>query len=223
MLRRLRDRGELATPARGFHVIVPPEHRAAGCRPAIEFIDELAAFLDTPYYVALLSSAELHGAAHQRPQVTQVMVRSRHRDIRCGSVRVDFALRENTAAIPVVVKNTPTGTVRVATPEATAIDLVGYVNRGGGLDNVATVLKELAEDLSGPKLDALADLSPRSWMQRLGYLLERVGAAELAAAVEAVVMGVPPSWVRLDPGGAWSGTRSARWRLWLNRSVEADL
>lgn len=222
-LSRLRDRREIATPVRGFHVILPPEHRAAGCRPAIEFIDELATFLGTPYYVALLSAAELHGAAHQRPQVTQVMVPTRHRGVRCGSVRVDFPLRENAAAIPVLVKNTPTGTVRIATPEATANDLVGYVDRCGGLGNVATVIMELAEEMSPTKLGAVVASSPSSWAQRLGYLLELVGARELAACIEPAVDRARPSWVLLDPTGPRSGARSQRWRLVVNSTVEADL
>ena len=222
-LRRLRKRAEIATPVRGFHVILPPEHRAAGCRPAIEFIDELAAFLETPYYVALLSAAELHGAAHQRPQVTQVMVPTRHRDVRCGSVRIQFLLRENAAAIPVVLKNTPTGTVRVATPEATALDLVGYVDHAGGLGNVATVLKELAEEMAGPKLAAVVGASPSSWAQRVGYLLDAVGASELAAAIEPAAGGLRTSWALLDPRGPSSGARSRRWRLVTNVAVEADL
>ena len=32
------------------------------------------AHLSQPYYVALLSAAAYHGAAHQKPQVFQVMV-----------------------------------------------------------------------------------------------------------------------------------------------------
>ena len=73
-LRRLKRRGEVADPHRGFHVIVPPECRRLGCPPAEQFIHQLMEFLGEPYYVALLSAAEQHSAAHQRPQALQVMV-----------------------------------------------------------------------------------------------------------------------------------------------------
>lgn len=222
-LRRLRHHAEIATPVRGFHVILPPELRAAGCRPMIEFIDDLATYLGTPYYVALLSAAELHGAAHQRPQVDQVILPTRHRDIRCGSVRVEFVLRENAEAIPVVAKNTAAGTVRVATPEATALDLVGYADQCGGLGNVATVLKELAEEMSGPRLAAAIPASPTAWGQRLGFLLELVGEGDLASAVEPAVVAAGPVWTLLDPRGPRAGARSRRWKLVLNQIVEPDL
>ena len=39
-LRRLKQKGELAHPLRGFYVIVPPEYRVLGCRPADHFIHD---------------------------------------------------------------------------------------------------------------------------------------------------------------------------------------
>ena len=61
-LRRLKARIEIADPHRGFHVIVPPEYRQLGCLPADQFVSQLMEYLHEPYYVALLSAAELHGA-----------------------------------------------------------------------------------------------------------------------------------------------------------------
>ena len=87
-LRRLKHKGQLADPHRGFHVIVPPEYRRLGCLPAEQFVPQLMEHLGEHYYAALLSAAELHGAAHQRPQSFQVMVRSARRAIACGASRV---------------------------------------------------------------------------------------------------------------------------------------
>lgn len=44
----------------------------------------------------------------------------------------------------------------VSTPEATALDLIGYQYHAGGLDQVATVLSELAERIDPEKLAAAA-------------------------------------------------------------------
>ena len=222
VLRRLRERGEIATPVRGFHVIVPPEYRSLGCRPAIQIVDALAAWLGTPYYLALLSAAEIHGAAHQRPQRTQVMVPETRRPVRCGGVHIEFIARQNAADMPVVVKNTPTGTVRVATPEVTALDLAGYPEQAGNLGNVATVLRELAEELSTERLLATLLLAPATWGQRLGHLLEVVGAADLADAIRPTVMASRPGWVPLDPRSPRKGEYCASWRLILNTPVEPD-
>ena len=72
-LRRLKRRGRIASPRRGFYVLVPVEYREAGCPPANWFIDDLMRFLKQPYYVGLLSAAAIHGAAHQQPMVFQVV------------------------------------------------------------------------------------------------------------------------------------------------------
>src|SRR5262249_40136028 len=71
-MRRLKANGQIAAPHRGFHVIVPPEYRRLGCLPAEQFVPQLMDHLGETYYAALLSAAELHGAAHHRPQSFQV-------------------------------------------------------------------------------------------------------------------------------------------------------
>ena len=57
--------------------LYPPEYQQLGCLPADQFVPELMAHLGQPYYAALLTAAAYHGAAHQRPQIFQVMVRGR--------------------------------------------------------------------------------------------------------------------------------------------------
>ncbi len=44
-LRRLKEKGLIATPYRGFHVIVAPEYRGIGCLPADQFIGQLMEYL----------------------------------------------------------------------------------------------------------------------------------------------------------------------------------
>lgn len=63
-LRRLKQQGRVASPRRGFYVVVPPEYRVAGSLPASWFIDDLMRHLGQPYYVGLLSAAAIHGAGH---------------------------------------------------------------------------------------------------------------------------------------------------------------
>ena len=83
-IRRLKHKKELAQPAKGFYVIVPPEYRILGCRPAEHFITGLMEYLNIPYYVGLLSAAQYYGAAHQRPQQFQVIISEKRRPIHCG-------------------------------------------------------------------------------------------------------------------------------------------
>ena len=224
VLRRLKQKGLIATPYRGFHVIVAPEYRNIGCLPADQFIGQLMARLGLQYYVALLSAARYHGAAHQQPQVFQVMVQKNRPPLECGSVRVAFVARRNVAVVPTDSFNSPRGPVLVSNPGATAFDLVGYPAHAGGLDNVATVLAELSESIEPQELAAAAALSPNSWTQRLGYLFSLVGADEHAGVLSKIVGRSPHETTPLEPGGSRTGAiRDARWKLLVNVDVEPDL
>ena len=223
-LRRLRHKGEIAMPFRGFYVIVTPEYRKLGCLPANQFIPALMEHLDVSYYAGLLTAAEHHGAAHHRPQAFQVVIRRTRPGIICGNVRVDFIVRKNVSAMPTMDFKTPRGYLKVSTPEATAFDLAGYPHHAGGLDNTATVLTELAEALDAAKLVALAILSPVAWSQRLGYLLELVGEAGLAEGLAEFIEVRNPVTVPLSPSQPHKGVRQdSRWRLLPNEKVEPEL
>jgi hypothetical protein len=45
--------------------------------------------------------------------------------------------------------NTPRGKLRFATPEATALELVGYANQGGGFDNLQRLRRDPRRDARG--------------------------------------------------------------------------
>lgn len=222
-LRRLKAKGQLADPYRGFHVIVPPEYRRLGCLPADQFVPQLMSHLGETYYVALLSAAELHGSAHHRPQSFQVMVKTNRRPLTCGQVRVEFIARKDLARTAVFEKNTPRGMLRVASPEATALELVGYADRCGGLDNVASVLAELSDTIEPQKLLAAAALCPIVWVQRLGYLLDVGGHRELGDvlvpyAKEHAHVVAPLVRAETKTGAE----RLDRWKLAVNASVELE-
>ena len=221
---RLTKQRLVASPARGFYVIVPPEYRGLGCLPAEQFIPELMKRLKLPYYAGLLTAAQYHGAAHQLPQEFQVVMESARRPIVCGAVRVAFVSRARAALVPVQSLNTPRGALLVSTPEATAFDLVGYERRAGGVDQVATVLFELAERLEPDKLAEAARTAPVPWAQRLGYLLERVGAAERTAPLKAYVREHATQWTALMPGSPRAhAARREDWKLHVNADVEPEL
>jgi predicted transcriptional regulator of viral defense system len=182
------------------------------------------AHLHEPYYVGLLSAAAYHGAAHQKPQVFQVMVPKARRNLACGGVRVDFVARQNMGKTPVVERNTPAGVIRIASPAATALELVGYPERCGYLDNVATVLAELAESIDGDAMEAEARRAPVAWVQRLGYLFALVEQEKLAERLEGVLAG---SKVFVVPLAPWEGSQGAprdlRWQLAVNTDVDSEI
>lgn len=223
-LRRLKTKGAIADPYRGFYVIVPPEYRRLGCLPADQFVPQLMDHLGETYYVGLLSAAELHGAAHHHPQAFQVMVRSNRRPLECGAVRVQFVARKDLDRTAVVERRTPRGPLRVSSPEATALELVGYADQCGGLDNVATVLADLVESLEVERLVEEAAKVPIAWVQRLGYLLDLVDGRDLSDALAHCVAKRARVVAPLRRAARSAGAaRDARWMLVINADVEPDL
>jgi hypothetical protein len=113
--------------------------------------------------------------------------------------------------------------MHVSAPEATALEIVGYADQCGGLDNVAGVLVELVDELDSGKLAKAARLCPIAWTQWFGYLLDLIEQRSLADALVTHVhehaSAVAPL-VRAKPAGR--GPRNERWKLAVNASVEPD-
>ena len=223
-LNRLARHGQIASPARGFYVIIPPEYRSLGCLPAEQFIPDLMRNKNLTYYAGLLTAAQYYGAAHQRPQEFQVFVQKNRRPIHCGKVRAKFIARKNIDDVPVRKFNTSRGELRVSTPEGTAIDLVGYPEHVGGLDQVATVLSELASEINASALIKAAAMAPITWVQRLGYMLELVDAENPAAGLREYVDQHAREYTMLIPGRKnEEGQRLQDWKLVINAGLEPDI
>lgn len=223
-LNRLAKQGAIATPARGFYVIIPPEYRSLGCLPADQFIPDLMKHKGLTYYAGLLSAAQYYGAAHQRPQEFQVFLAKNRKPIRCGKVRVKFIARKEIDAVPVRSLQTDRGELRVSTPEATALDLVGYPDHVGGPNQVATILSELVTEMDPAKLAVAAATAPITWVQRLGYILELVEQATAAENLRAYVKDHARDYTILVPGYKHAdGRRVPHWKLIVNAELEPDI
>ncbi|MBO0683407.1 MAG: hypothetical protein J2P45_09650 [Candidatus Dormibacteraeota bacterium] len=225
---RLRARGRLFSPTRGAYVPVPPEYRSWGAVPASHFVDALMRHLGHRYYVGLLSAAELHGAAHQRPQVFQVVTPARLRDRAFDRVRLEFITDARAGARPTTTVNTPTGSMVIATPEVTVLDLVAGPTRGGGLSNVATVIAELLESdqIDGPALATATATYPTAVAQRAGWLIEHVAGLigrgiDLRPLVEVAGRRTEPT--PLAPGRRRAGSFDPHWGVLVNTAVDPDL
>ncbi len=223
---RLVQSGRIFTPARGLWVAVPPEFRSWGVLPGLHFLDQLMTHLDRAYYVGWLSAAELHGAAHQRPQVLQVAVDRAVSDRDLGRVRLRFTARRRLVELPREQHNVPTGQVWVASPALTAFDLAADPDLGGGVSNVATVLMELAEEgrLEAGALSELAPLFSLSAVRRLGVLLDTVEQNGLTGGLHDFTerrRRFPADL--LAPADPATGPVDTRWRLRMNAAVEPDL
>ena len=207
-----------------FYVIVPLEYHTAGAPPVSWFINDLMAAMKLPYYVGLLTAAAQHGASHQQPQEFQVITDRSVRPLTVGRTKVRFfASKFATEAATVNVK-TPTGAMRVASPETTAVDVVRFVQAAGYLGNVATVLADLSSLLHPKKLLAAVRLVndvPNA--RRLGYLLDHVRAKPIAEPLHAWVERQSARPVPLQSGRSVAGAvENHRWHVLVNQPIEVD-
>lgn len=224
-LRTLRSRKEVVSPFRGYYLILTPEFRKSGCLPADYFIDDLMSYLKERYYVSLLSAALYHGAAHQQPQIFQVMSQQKKLPLHCGNVYVEFIKNMHLEITPTQDIKTRTGYMKVSTPEATARDMMKYIRQSGGMNRIVTVLEELSEVMSSQPLAALAEKEEEyTWMHRLGYLLESLGKNELAEVLYKRIENSSMILVPLVPYTPITGCeRNKKWRIAINANVEGDL
>jgi len=229
---RLQRSGKLIRPRQGFYVVVPPQYASWGAPPPTWFIDALMRWEEEAYYVALLKAAELHGATHQAVMQFQVVCGKRLSEIRAGRHLIVFYFRK-AMALPlssVEDRKTDTGTMKISSAALTALDLLRYPQASGGIDNVATVLAELAPAIEPEELASLSTHVERSVVQRLGYLLDWLGADRLAESMlDALRPKAPLRWTQLereplDPDFA-SGPRlhDAKWHIVAHRPPEPDL
>jgi predicted transcriptional regulator of viral defense system len=220
-------KGLLFSPTKGAYVPIPPHYRDWGAIPGSEFVDAMMSHLGHEYYVCLLSAAEVHGFAHQRPQVFQVMTGARLRDRSFGRVKVSFVCSAAVLSRPTVLRNTPTGVLRVSSLECTVLDLVSMPLRSGGLSNIGTIVAEmLDEERIDPKL--LGDAAtgyPASVIARTGWIIEfaagEVGKMFDVESLRSLASArVKPTL--LDSQGLRTGELDHRWNLIVNSHIEVD-
>jgi hypothetical protein len=216
----------IASPVRGFHVVLPLEDRRSGTPSWRLFLDPLLTHLGLPYYVGLLTAASIHGASGQAAQVVQVVTARPRRPVGSGRLVIEFVVRGTAAAAPVELRTTPSGRMRVGTPEVVALDLVRYPAKAAGWDNVATVLRDLAPSLHRSGMRAAMAMDPAaSELQRLGHMLERADADTVLPVLEAELAGRRVGWVPLvpgEPGDDDGAARDGRWHVIVNVEPEAD-
>lgn len=213
---------------KGFYVIIPPQYVAKGVIPPTYYIDQLMAYLHKPYYISLLSAAELLGAAHQRPQkfsITTIFPKST-----VSKAKNKLLVWNYRKEIPhdfLLSKNSETGTIYYSNAELTAIDIVQYEQYVGGLSRAATILEELAEQTDFSKVaNGLFSFTSLATIQRLGYILERVLQQEEQADIlyqQLCLYAKRFRYVPLNTRHKVIGSeKNNRWKVNINMNIEID-
>lgn len=222
---RLQKKGRIKRVRGDFFIIVPLEYQDGGL-PASWFIDDFMNYQNAFYYVGILSAAAIHGASHQQPMVFQVISSKQMRPIVIDKIRIEFYYNKNLKNTPVVSVKTETGYMKVSSPEATAYDLVRYVESAGQINNVATVLTELSEKINMASLieserNVELDISV---LQRLGYLLEYLDIEFPRDELANIVSSGKPKYRLLVTGKKDEVIeKNKTWKIIVNEKVEPDL
>ena len=186
------------------------------------------AYLRKPYYVCMLSAAELLGAAHQRPQHFSVMTTlPRRQNVSTRNITINWFYRDSLPEDALIIKNTETGTIRISNPLLTVADLVQNQQHVGGLSRVATILEELTEQIDiNRQFQPLVPFIKTVTWQRLGYLLENILEDNTTADLLYEQLRSVSSRMIYKPLSTSAddnpSQRDSRWKINVNVQIETD-
>ncbi len=231
---RLKRKGSIVSPRRGFYLILRPEDRALGAPDPARWIDPMMKFLKVDYRISLLRAAAFHGSAHQAAMVVQVIAPRQCPNIELGRQRVAFLFQSKDAFAKT---NRPewldqlksdAGYARIAGVELALLDICRYFHTAAGINGAAQAVHDLGQKADTRILAKAAGAYGNSAVRRLGYLLERFGHSRPANALRPYA-GKAKSFKALDPSAkpivpelAEVEERNTDWKLLINVPVEID-
>ena len=227
-LSRLTKKGLIISIHKGYYLIIPPQYKSKGILPPSLYLDAFMKNLKRPYYLALLNAAAYHGASHQQPQeffvVTNFPVL---RPTQKKGLQVNYISKKELPEKLLDATKTESGYLRISNPVLTAMDLIQYEKRVGGINRVATVLNELMEVIKPEAFNQyLLQHIPITALQRLGYLLDKVlGNKVLANALYKALQNHNAIFFRtpLKVSAPTKGyTCDEKWKVIINTTIEID-
>jgi AbiEi antitoxin C-terminal domain len=174
-LNRISRKQKVVPIFKGYYLIIPPQYSSKGILPAAMFVDGLMKFLGRRYYVSLLNAAAMHGASHQQPQEYFIVT---------GYPILRTTFKKGIKINYISTRQLPpeTGYMTISNPLLTAIDLITYEKRIGGLNRATTVISELVEHINLRMVNLeVINYATVSSLQRLGFILDEILNEKLVA------------------------------------------
>jgi len=204
-------------------LVVPPEHRMRGAPPVAAWLDEYFRARGDLYYVGLLSAAALHGSSSQAVQVTQVILRRPRRPIVVGKIHLDFYVKSKLELTPLTEIPGLPAPLAVSSPEATALDLIAFSHRLGGIERALEVIKGLKPVLTAPGLrSAICRGVPVTVLQRIGYVFEMLRFDSLADIVQGALPKHFPAALLQAHGQRIKGPAHEPWAIVNNTQLRRN-
>lgn len=225
-LYRLTKKGDLISIHKGYYLIIPPQYKSKGILPPPLFLDRFMDYLERPYYLGLLNAAAYHGASHQQPQEFYVVtVFPVVRPTLKKGLKINYISKKEIPNQLLEIKKTEAGYLKISNPILTALDLVQFEKRVGGLNRVAVILNELMESIKPGNINQeLLKFTSITTFQRLGYLMDHVLQNNvLSAAVYKIVKKENLFRIPLKTSAPTSGFLSnEKWKVIVNTEIELE-
>jgi predicted transcriptional regulator of viral defense system len=223
----LTKKGDIVALRKGFYLIIPPRYSKQAKLPIQLYSEKLFKSLDRPYYIGLYSAAKFHGASHQQIQRDYIITKTpRLLDINKDVIDLRFFTTTHWPEKNILAKKADAGTFKISDPVLTAVDLIHYQNKLGGLNRMLPVIEELLEEMNTTHLQDLLTWYPsKSSLQRLGYLLERLEADNsLLEILSKYFKSIKHYPVLLSPKAKQkAGAVLNEWKVDVNIKLESDI
>ena len=231
---RLTKSGHLASPRRGFYLILRPEDRPFGAPDPVQWIDPLLKYMELDYRISLLRAAAFHGSTHQAAMAFQVITPKQIRPIEIGRHRIQFiyqapkTFEQTNQQEWLATMKSQAGFAKVAGVELTLLDSARYFHKAAGINGAAQIAHDIGAKANPRILAQAAPLYENSAVRRLGFLLdhfnfERLANVLLPFAEKAKSMKpLDPSATPIVESLSTIEDRDAKWKLVVNVPVEID-
>lgn len=226
-LSRLVEKKEVVNIRKGFYLIISPRYSNQGQLPVQLYIEKLFKYLNRKYYLSFYSSAKFHGASHQQIQHEYLITTIPSiLNIKKGAIDLRFFTTSNWPKKNIMDRKSDAGYFKISSPVLTAVDLIHYQTKLGGLNRMLAILEELTEEIDQFDLANLLTWYPhRSTLQRFGFLLEELHVDdELTEQLFEYLKSLKYFPVLLNPKSAQKpGAVNNRWKVDVNIKLESDL
>ncbi|HXF90900.1 MAG TPA: type IV toxin-antitoxin system AbiEi family antitoxin [Candidatus Nitrosotenuis sp.] len=221
---RLAKKQDIQKLGHALYMIIPLEYQNIGSLPPEWIVDKLMKHLEKDYYIGLLTAASLHGIAHQQPMIFQVICNDTLKPIILSKGEVHFYRYKQMSEAQTEHLRTKIGSSLISTKEQTVFDLVRFYKKAGYFDNIATIIRDIHEELDVTKLSVVAHVEPEETvLQRLGYLFDILEAPDHAKVIEEELYKRKFYWIKLKPELNQPALEKVKkWKLIINDNIEFE-
>ncbi len=144
------------------------------------------------------------------------------RKIKNKKLEIEYFTKNRWNKNDIIEKKTDAGYIKISSPELTALDLIYFHKRIGGINRTLTILEELSEIINPTRmLETALRFSHHTTIQRLGFIFDTVFNEDIIAnklfkALENInIKKVPLSLLSSE-----QGNNNKKWNVIINTDLD---